>query len=319
MREFELIEQLRRKLPASKPGVTLGIGDDAALLQAPSGATLAVCTDTLNEGVHFLPDHPPAELGHKSLAVNLSDLAAMGASPRWALLNLSLPAADESWLEEFTAGFLSLAERYGLALVGGDTTRGPRSITVTLMGDVPEDQALRRDGAAAGELIVVSGTPGLARLALQERRAGRPVSTAAYDALHRPPARLELGLALRGWASACIDLSDGLLPDLGHLAQASGLGARLALEALPVASDLSTLEAQTRWELQLQGGDDYELCFTLAPDRRNELPALSQRLQVPLTVIGEMTDAPGICLLDAAQNEFLPSGGGWSHFAEGAS
>src|SRR5574340_1342292 len=233
MTEFDLI---RRFFTRATPGALLGVGDDAALLQVEAGNVLAVSTDMLVSGTHFLPDADPFLLGHKALAVNLSDLAAMGAAPRWATLAVALPEADEAWLAQFSAGFFALADQHGVELVGGDTTRGPLNLCVTIFGEVPAQLALRRSGARAGDEVWVSGTLGDAALALAHLQGRIALSDAEFaacaPALHRPQPRVALGLALRGIASSAIDISDGLLADLGHILDASQLGAQLDLAAL---------------------------------------------------------------------------------------
>ena len=312
MGEFELIAWLQKQLPGSDPAVLIGIGDDAAMLDIPPDQRLVISTDTLNEGVHFAATDPPRAVGHKSLAVSLSDLAAMGAQPRWLLLNLSLPELDQPWIEAFITGFSALAKAHGVVLIGGDTCRGRRSITVTAMGLVRQEMALTRAGARPGDRVVVSGVPGLARFALQERRAGRQPPEAAAQALDYPVPRLALGLALRGKASACIDLSDGLLQDLGHVLKASACGALIELERLPMAPALQAMEAQQRWELQLSGGDDYELCFCITPEALTRLRQSSA--EVLLSDIGVVRAQTGIDCLQPGGALFQPPYRGYDHF-----
>ncbi len=263
--EFELIDRYFR-CGAVRADVLLGVGDDAALLAPPPGRLLVAATDTLVEGRHFLPDAPPDSVGHQVLAVNLSDLAAMGAEPAWALLSVSLPDTDETWLAGFAAGLDALARRHGVALVGGDTVRGPRVVTVTALGHVAPGQALRRDGARPGDLLYVSGWPGEAAAGLALLTGGTPV--AADDPLvrrHRyAEPRLALGRLLAGRATAAMDVSDGLLGDLGKLCRASGVAAALDLERLPVSAALARHgDAAASERRVLGGGDDYELLFTL--------------------------------------------------------
>lgn len=266
--EFALIERYFRRAGGMRADVRLGIGDDAALLECPAGCELVAAIDTLVAGVHFPPGSAPASIGHRALAVNLSDLAAMGARPAWALLSLTLPQADERWLEEFAAGFAVLARAHDVALVGGDTTSGPLCITVQIMGHVPKATALLRSGARAGDRLFVSGTPGdaAAGLAIEQARlsAGGEADLYLRRRFLYPTPRLALGNCLRGYATACIDVSDGLLGDVSKLARASGCGARLELEALPVSEQLiATVGEQRARELALTGGDDYELCFAV--------------------------------------------------------
>lgn len=277
---------------------------------------LAVSTDMLVAGTHFFSDADPYWLGHKTLAVNLSDLAAMGAQPRWATLSLSLPAVDEPWLQRFSAGFFALADEYGVGLVGGDTTRGPLNLCVTILGEVPPGQALRRDGARVGDEVWVSGAPGRAALGLAHLQGRLHLSGVWRDdclmALHRPQPRVALGLALRTVAHSAIDVSDGLLADLGHILECSGVAAELEEAALPPWPGVDQqLARRARWA----GGDDYELCFTAAASRRGELEKLSAALALPLTRIGRIVPGRGCTLRDAAGNVVPLEESGYDHFA----
>ncbi len=292
--EFSLIRDYFAR-PTRRADVVLGIGDDAALVSPRAGHELAITTDTLLEGVHFPADLAPADLGWRSLAVNLSDLAAMGAEPAWATLALSLPAPDAAWVERFAGGFFEMAQTCGLALIGGDTVRGPLAVTVQVLGHVPVGQALRRDGARPGDAVGVTGPLGLAAAGLA-LRGGRAVPAALTARLERPQPRLAAGLALRGLASACIDISDGLAGDLGHILAASGCGAVLAAVDIPRAADLPDpgLDAL---ELALHGGDDYELCFCCPAGSWEQLaaaPALAGCRR-----IGSIERRPGLRLRDA--------------------
>jgi thiamine-monophosphate kinase len=271
MGEFDIIRLISDAAGPGGSGVNLGIGDDAAVLEIPGDRELVVTADTLNAGVHFLADAYAGDIGHKALAVNLSDLAAMGAEPRWALLSLSMPEIDASFAADLVAGFLSLARCHGVSLVGGDTCSGPLSVTVTAMGLVEPGNALTRSGARPGDLIVVSGTPGMAALALEQVQEGANPDAEASAALLRPIPRVALGRAFVGKATACIDISDGLLADLGHIAEASQCGAVIELGRLPCGGALAACHDDQRWRLQLTGGDDYELCFTLPRERANLL------------------------------------------------
>lgn len=312
--EFALIDRIRARV-ATRGDVVLGIGDDAALLQVPPGRLLAVATDTLNIDVHFPGDTGAAELGWKSLAVNLSDLAAMGAQPAWATLSLSLPHAGEPWLDAFLDGFLDLATRHDVALVGGDTTRGPLSVSVTVHGFVEAGAALRRDGAREGDDIWVSGTLGDAAAALAQWRAGGAGDPELRARLDRPVPRVEAGLALAGMAHAAIDVSDGLLADLGHVCSASGVGAEVRLDALPASPLLlKRFDAQARAALQATGGDDYELCFTAAPARRDAIVGIARRCDVPLTRIGCIVAGTGVRALHPDGTEWHPERSGYTHF-----
>jgi thiamine-monophosphate kinase len=311
--EFELIERHLRGLGAARGDVALGVGDDCALAVPPPGVALALAADTIVEGVHFPRGLPAADIGHRVLAVNLSDLAAMGADPAWALLTLTLPAPDEAWLEAFAAGFGALAERHGTALVGGDTTSGPLTATVAITGFVPPGAALRRSGARVGDRVWVSGFPGeaAAGLAVLQGRIDGPQQARGRLAARflRPEPRVALGRALRGIATACIDVSDGLAGDLGKLCVASGVGAALEGERLPVSADLEACagEGPSRRYL-LAGGDDYELLFTLPPGV--EPPAVAG---VTLTRIGMAVARAGVTLDGAPLARDLAHG--FDHFA----
>ena len=317
--EFGLIETYFSHLTAPRDDVFLGVGDDCALLTPPAGQQLALSMDTLVEGRHFSPGTDPEALGHKCLAVNLSDLAAMGAEPAWVTLALTLPAADPDWLAAFARGFGTLAGQYGVQLVGGDTTKGPLSITVQVHGLVPPGQALRRDGAHAGDLIYVSGTlgdAGLALLAEQGLYVNADELAFLRSRLHRPTPRLATGLALRGLASAAIDLSDGLGSDLKHICERSGLGATLYADRLPVSPGVAEYIADSGdWALPLSAGDDYELCVTVPEVRQAEIEALAADLPGDLTWIGMMEACPGlrVVLPDGQQTDAIPSG--YDHFA----
>lgn len=316
MTEFDLI---RRYFTRATPSALLGIGDDAALLKVSDGHVLAVSCDMLASGTHFFPDADPFLLGHKTLAVNLSDMAAMGATPRWATLAIALPDADETWLERFSAGFFALAQQYGVELIGGDTTRGPLNLCVTILGEVPAQQALQRSGAQHGDEIWVSGTLGDAALALahlQERIAlsGEELAACA-QVLHQPQPRVALGLALRGIASSAIDISDGLLADLGHILDASHAAAEIGLALLPVSAVMRAyVELPLGKQCALSGGDDYELCFTAPAVRHADITGISARLGLPLTCIGKIVAGRGCIVHDAAGNRLNFGSGGYEHF-----
>jgi thiamine-monophosphate kinase len=271
--EFDLIQRFFASATRARGDVALGIGDDAALVRVPEGHELVVAVDTLVAGVHFPDSTDPADVGYKAMAVNLSDLASMGAEPRWATLALTLPDVSVDWLAAFSRGLAEAAASGAVQLVGGDTTRGALTISVQLLGVVPEGQALRRGGAQAGDGIYVTGTLGDGGLGLQVLQRGLELPPRdrdfALDRLNRPRPRLAEGRALVGLASACIDISDGLLADLGHILESSGLGAELDVESLPLSDTLrGVLDRVGGWSLPLTAGDDYELCFTLP--RRNE-------------------------------------------------
>ena len=298
--EFELIARHFARLTPPRDDVVLGVGDDAALLVPAAGHELVATVDTLVEGVHFFADCAPAALGHKALAVNLSDLAAMGARPAWALLALTLPRADDDWLAAFARGLRDLAQDHGVALVGGDTCRGPLAVSITALGQVPCGQALRRAGARPGDGVYVSGELGAAGLAVRARRGEitLPAALAEHAArrLDWPQPRVALGLALGGLASAAIDVSDGLLADLGHVCAAGGVGARLDLASLPLPQ--GGLGLASNDEL-LGSGDDYELCFTVPPANEHALPTLAGRLGLALTRIGQIEAEPGVRVMDS--------------------
>ena len=311
--EFDLIDRIRRRV-GTRGDVVLGIGDDAALLQPPAGMQLAVAMDTLNSGVHFPPETAPADIGWKSLAVNLSDLAAMGARPAWCTLSLSLPDAHVAFVDGFLDGFLALAEEHEIALVGGDTTRGPSSICVTVHGFVEPGMALRRDGAREGDDLWVSGTLGDAAAALSQWQIGGAIDPALRARLDRPTPRVPLGRALRGIATSCIDVSDGLLADLGHVSKASGVGVEVDVDGLPASAALRTgLDAATRRVLQATGGDDYELCFT-APAALREAVIEAASSRAPVTRIGRIVAGEGVSVVDAQGMAWQSSVAGFRHF-----
>jgi len=312
--EFDLIARIRARA-GTRGDVVLGIGDDAALLQVPVDRQLAVSMDTLNAGVHFPDDTPPAAIGWKALAVNLSDLAAMGAQPAWCTLSLSLPQADAAWIDAFLDGFLALAERYEVALVGGDTTRGALSIGVTVHGLVEPGRALRRDGARDGDDVWVTGTPGDAAAALAAKLAGAALDRGLRERLDRPTPRVEAGRGLLGIANACIDVSDGLLADLGHVCTASGVGAEIELERLPASPALARFPVATRWPWQAGGGDDYELCFSAPPERRDAVRQALQDAATPATRIGRIVAGEVVRALDPAGAEWRSPRGGYAHFS----
>jgi thiamine-monophosphate kinase len=327
MAEFDLIALIQDRCSIDREDVHLGIGDDAALLAVPSGQLLAVSTDTLVAGVHFPQSSKAYDIGWKALAVNLSDLAAMGATPAWATLALTLPQADAHWVGEFADGFAALAREFKLALVGGDTTQGPLSITVTVHGFVPEGAALLRGGARAGDAVFVTGTLGDAAAGLRcldknDNETGRlmsvPASTreALIERLNRPTPRVAQGQALRGRASACIDVSDGLLADLGHVCTASRVGAEIDVESLPKSSALlAVFDSAAQRVFQLTGGDDYELCFTAAESEAALLLGDLARGGCAATRIGRIVAELGVRVRDHSGNPVAFARPGWEHFA----
>jgi thiamine-monophosphate kinase len=313
--EFDLIARIRQRAANARGDVVLGIGDDAALLEVPAGRQLVVTMDALNAGVHFPAGTAPADIGWKALAVNLSDLAAMGAQPAWCTLSLSLPEADEAWVDGFLDGFLALAARHGVALVGGDTTRGPLSACVAAHGFVEPGRALRRDGARVGDEVWVTGTLGDAAGALAQWRAGGSRDPALRLRQDRPTPRVDAGLALAGVARAAIDVSDGLLADLAHVCAASGTGAEIGLDALPASPALAAaFEGDSRRVMQCAGGDDYELCFTAAHDLRDEVAAIAEACGVAMTRIGRIVAGGEVVALDRDGHRWAPPRRGFEHF-----
>lgn len=291
MSEFNLIAKYftRPTLHAD-----LGVGDDAALLRVAPGQQLAISADMLVAGTHFFHDAAPYSIGWKSLAVNVSDMAAMGATPKWATLAIALPEVNEPWLAEFSRGFFACAQAFNVDLIGGDTTRGPLTLSVQIMGEVPLGQAIQRSGAKTGDDIWVSGTIGSAALGLAHLQGkatlSEPTTTHCLNALTTPTPRVALGLALRGIANSCIDISDGLTADLSHILQASNLGAKLALENIHCDDYLRAhLSNSIIQQCILAGGDDYELLFTAPQSKRAHIQQLSHQLQLPLSLIGETT------------------------------
>jgi len=319
--EFQLIREFFSACGA-RPDVVLGVGDDCALLRPPVGMELAVTTDTLVEGVHFFPDAEPVALGHKTLAVSLSDLAAMGAQPAWIVLALTLPDSDRRWIEGFSRGFAGLAGELGVQLVGGDTTRGPRSITVQALGFCEPGRALRRSGARPGDQIYVTGTLGDAGLALLAAQ-GLPLSPVCLaevrERLDRPTPRVAAGLALRGLARAAIDISDGLAADLGHILESSGLGANIDLARLPLTDPVAQYVQRTGdWSIPLSAGDDYELCCVLPPQLVGHAEGLQARIGCRFTRIGEIERQLGLrCRLPGGR-QLVPVPEGFDHFAAGS-
>jgi thiamine-monophosphate kinase len=326
--EFDLIRRYFTRGKERGPGpvgVVLGIGDDAAVLQLPRGLDLVVAVDTIVAERHFLGATQPHSIGHRALAVNLSDLAAMGATPAWATLALTLPQADPQWLEGFSAGLFSLAEQHGVVLVGGDTTAGPLTVSIQVLGTVAAGTALRRGGARAGDLLVVTGSLGdagaglwlAARLSPEARAAAASHPSATQELIHRfdyPVPRVALGLAARTLASAAMDLSDGLVADAAKLVAASGLGAVIDVERLPLSPALQSITdpAQAR-EWALGAGDDYELLLAIDPGRLPELAAAAVRLDLPLTTIGELVTGSGVSWRSGGR-AYVPEVAGWDHF-----
>lgn len=300
MNEFDLIRRYFAPTDAladQQAGVALGIGDDCAVLTPPAGMQLVISTDTLVAGRHFPLDTDAYSIGWKSAAVNLSDLAAMGAKPHSLLLALSLPAVDEVFLAEFSRGLFDLCAQHGVRLIGGDTSKSPTlSITITALGWVERGQAVQRSGAAVGDLIVLTGTVGDAAYALQHR------NSPLQHRLDRPTPRVTFGQAVRGLASAMLDVSDGLAQDLGHILQASAVGAWIDVDQLPLSPIVAAMPLQSRLHWALKGGDDYELCLTIAQDRLAQLQQIAEQTYTPITVIGQIDATSGLRL----QHDGLP-------------
>jgi thiamine-monophosphate kinase len=293
--EFEII---RRFFTHRAPGAVLGVGDDAAIVRAHRGMEIIVSADMLVSGRHFFHDADPAQLGHKSLAVNLSDMAAMGAVPRWATLCIALPRVDARWLKAFMGGFMRLARRHRVDLVGGDTTRGPLAICVQIIGEAPAGSALRRDGARAGDDVWVSGVLGDAALALAACKGRIRLAAGERGALekklHAPAPRVALGKALRGVARSAIDISDGLVADLGHICERSKVSARVLLDRVPASATMKRhLDRPAGRAALLAGGDDYELCFTAGRSRRDAVARIARRLRTRLTRVGAIMRSRG--------------------------
>jgi thiamine-monophosphate kinase len=316
--EFELIDRYFTRPARPVRGVTLGIGDDCAVLTQAPGMQLCVSSDMLVEGRHFLPTVSPVRLGHKALAVNLSDLAACGAEPLAFTLALALPRPDEAFLAGFSEGLFALADRHGIELVGGDTTAGPLNLCITVIGQVPAGQALLRSGAQAGDELWVSGTLGDARAALEVFRgtldAGGEVFAAWRRAMECPEPRVALGQRLRGVASSAIDVSDGLLGDLAHILRRSGVGARIDVDALPRSAALATLAPAMQRECLLHGGDDYELLFSAAPPQHDAVLRAARDAGVAVTRIGRIEPGLALLVVDAAGQPLDVAPGGFDHF-----
>lgn len=320
MTEFELIRTFFASQPVSRGDVALGIGDDAAVLESPPGMQAVVATDLLISGVHFLPEADPVSVGHKALAVNLSDLAAMGADPAWFTLGLALPRLDEAWLQRFCEGIYGLARRYNVQLIGGDTVRGPLAVAIQAGGWVPRGQALTRAGAQPGDRLFVTGVLGDAGLALLHQLGRRRLPemdiTTVIDRLDRPMPRIEAGVRLRGIATSAIDISDGLIADLGHVLEASKAGARVHLDRLPVSAVYRSHLGEIGWDLALAAGEDYELLFTVPESSLAVLESARSELGCDASCIGEITRDPELAILDAAGRPYrAPPRPGYDHFA----
>ena len=324
MAEFDLIEIIKRRCALARDDVRLGIGDDAAVVAVPAGHELVICTDTLVAGVHFPLDTDPADIGWKSLAVNLSDLAAMGATPAWATLALTLPSANAAFVESFAEGFAELARQHDVALIGGDTTCGPLSVSVTALGFVLEGHALQRQGTASGHAVFVTGTLGDAAAGLrclesasnlQSTSATKTADKALIARLNRPQPRIDAGTFLGRSASACIDVSDGLLADLGHIATRSNVGMEIGEDCLPASEALlAQFPGEIGRDLQFSGGDDYELAFTIAESNVETMLQAMARIACRVTRIGRVIEGSGIQVIDRHGVRRDVTIHGWEHF-----
>ena len=317
MPEFEIIRRYFKEKTKHNASVQVGIGDDAAVLHTKNDEQVVVSVDTLITGVHFPNNTSPFDIGYKSLAVNLSDLAAMGATPQWMTLALTLPQADDAWLKEFSKGLFTIADQYDVALVGGDTTQGPMTISIQIGGSVKKGKALLRTGARPGDCIVVTGTLGDAARGLQQIQQNvTEIKTEYLERLNRPQPRVSAGQVLVDSASACIDISDGLYADLSHVTEASGVGAVIELEKIPLSNTLQSddVSSEEKYRLALGGGDDYELCFTIEKEKLSDVQAELERLGVSCTVVGEITQGKHLTLTSAEGREISPDTLGYQHF-----
>tara|TARA_R100000687_G_scaffold83702_2_gene89419 strand:- start:19445 stop:20455 length:1011 start_codon:yes stop_codon:yes gene_type:complete len=325
VKEFSLIDTYFRDVSFQRKDVLLGIGDDCAITQIPAGQALATTTDTLVSGVHFLPDADPKAIAQKAIAVNLSDLAAMGAEPAWLSLSLSLPNVDENWLKAFSEGFKELTEYYSIQLIGGDTVQGPLAITITAQGFVAADQALKRSGAKPGDFVYVTGTLGDAGLGLDILQDHTDVDNAEHKAyllnrLHYPSPRVFAGTSLRRVANACIDISDGLLADIKHILKASQCGACLQLDKLPLSSAMvDSVDQDSAFHYALSSGDDYELLFTVSEEQKSSVDRVLACSNVPATCIGQINGAVGKVDLKFNDESYAYSQTGFEHFNSGES
>jgi len=317
--EFNLINKFFLS-PSTRKEVSLGIGDDCAIVSVPEGKQLAITADTLVDGVHFPSNTSPQDIACKAIAVNLSDLAAMGAEPAWLTLALTLPRVDESWLESFSDSFRKTAEKYNVQLIGGDTTQGPLSITVQAMGFAGPDNIMRRDGARPGDVIYVSGTLGDAAAGLRILQRGQAIDANnawLVDRLNRPEPRVDLGLKVSAYCKCAIDISDGLAADLGHILEASDCGATVNIDRIPLSHQLveySVNRNEVDWEMVLSGGDDYELCLVVAPDNENKLMQIASEISLPLTRVGTIEEHTALNIVDETGAKYLLDRSGYEHF-----
>lgn len=318
MKEFELINHYFKGKGISRRDVKLGIGDDGALLSVPEHTHLVVTTDTLVAGVHFFEDTDPRSLGHRAVAVNLSDLAAMGAEPAWLSVALTLPTIDPVWLDEFCAGMHEICEYFNVQIVGGDTTQGPLVITICAKGYVPEDKALTRSGARNGDWIYVTGHLGDAALAIEAKKGKFGLSKRDFDYCYKryafPSPRVAAGQALRGLASSALDISDGLVQDLGHILRASNVGATINIDKVPMSAQVMALAEEQRFPLALAYGDDYELLFTVPTEKRGKLEMSLGQFGIKATCIGQIGGTPGKVDLRLNGEPYHLPVSGYQHF-----
>ncbi|MBS0358123.1 MAG: thiamine-phosphate kinase [Proteobacteria bacterium] len=315
--EFDIIKKYFKAQATARKDIITGIGDDAAVVSVPPNHQLVISTDTLVSGIHFFSNTDPEDIAYKSLAVNLSDMAAMAATPAWVTLSLTLPEANEHWLQHFAESFFELAQAHHVALIGGDLSSGPLSVTIGIYGFVPTNTALKRSGAKPGDLIYVTGNLGAAAFAVQMLQQGFnvPLTPNILQRLYRPIARVKEGELLRAIASAAIDISDGLLADLNHILEASHCGAKIESSALPIHQELlSRVSLPEARKLALSGGDDYELCFTVSEDNIPALKNLANQLECPITKIGQITSEQGLQIYDEKDQVIQISHLGYQHF-----
>jgi len=317
--EFELIDKYFKNLTDDDPSVQCGIGDDAAVIQIPRNMEIVVSIDTLLEETHFPADTHPSDIAYKALAVNLSDMAAMGAVPKWVLLSISLPENDEVWLEQFASGFLELAKQHSVSLIGGDMNRGPLSITVQIQGLVPTGKALKRGGAQQGDLIYVCGTLGDAGVGLdiiqQKLVIADEYKKFFVNSLNRPEISIDAGLHLRDVASSAIDISDGLISDLGHILEASHVGAEIEMEKIPLSEGMQQcIDKMVAWNYALTSGDDYKLCFTASAEQHELIINNLEGINIPVRCIGKVLGERGLYCKDPEGALFEPTGNSYTHF-----
>jgi thiamine-monophosphate kinase len=321
MKEFELIRKYFSERGPKRKDVVLGVGDDAALTRVPQDKLLVVATDTMVENTHFFPDASPRSIGHRCLAVNLSDFAAMGAEPAWASVAITLPTSDEKWVEEFSNGLFEVAEYFNVQIIGGDTTQGPLTVTVCLKGFVPENKALIRSGAKSGDWIYVTGSLGDSALTVASKLNKINVKAEHLEQAQRkfnyPVARLAAGQVLRHAATSAIDISDGLIQDLSHILNASNVSAEIDVANLPISQAvLDSLDQDSAIEMALIGGEDYELLFTVPEEQKGYLEQNATAMGVPFTCIGQVRGGDsGICLVKSGQKYPLPNLNGYQHFS----